>query len=552
VEQLAPVSLLALLKHPLVGGESDGRREWLDAVRSIDVALRGPRPPAGLSGLDERLTGSKAENAWRALRPAVEPLGESMRAATLALLATALRQMVEPLAGEGAWRGPDGRAAAELLAEIEQSPDAALIAIAPDDVVPLLRGLMDDVPVRKPYGGHPRISIWGLLEARLQQADLMILGGMNEGVWPALPNPDPWLAPRIRHELGLPGLDFRTGLAAHDFMSALGAPRVLLTRARRDSRSPTVASRFWLRLQAMTGGMTRDQRLERLAAALDHSPTVEPALRPAPNPPADARPKRIPVTDLDRLKADPFAFYASAILGLSRMDPVDAEHHAAWKGTAVHDVLQHWFEQDDCDPARLEARAEALLRDEAIHPMLRALWGPRLMEAIDWIVGEVAKDREAGRRPIVAERKGEAHVAGVTLYGRVDRIDRLPDGQLAIIDYKTGQAPRPKAVSEGFALQLGLLSLIARDGGFGDLGGEPVLHEYWSLAKKNGRIGYRWSPDADDGAEQFISRAYAHFADAANKWLLGDEPFHAKLNPAYAPYEEYDQLMRLEEWYGRD
>ena len=124
---------------------------------------------------------------------------------------------------------------------------------------------MDAVPVRRPYGGHPRIFIWGLLEARLQKADLMILGGMNEGVWPSLPSPDPWLAPQIRRSLGLPGLEFRTGLAAHDFMSALGAPRVLLTRARRDSRSPTVASRLWLRLQAMTGGMTRDQRLERLA-----------------------------------------------------------------------------------------------------------------------------------------------------------------------------------------------------------------------------------------------------------------------------------------------
>ena len=66
---------------------------------------------------------------------------------------------------------------------------------------------MAAVPVRRPYGGHPRVSIWGLLEARLQKADLMILGGMNEGIWPAAPVPDPWLAPQIRRALGLPGLD---------------------------------------------------------------------------------------------------------------------------------------------------------------------------------------------------------------------------------------------------------------------------------------------------------------------------------------------------------
>jgi ATP-dependent helicase/nuclease subunit B len=193
-----------------------------------------------------------------------------------------------------------------------------------------------------------------------------------------------------------------------------------------------------------------------------------------------------------------------------------------------------------------------MIADDAIHPMLRALWSPRLLEAIDWIVAETAKDRETGRSPLIAEEFGEAEVAGVTLFGKVDRIDRLDDGRLAIIDYKTGQAPAKKAVAEGFALQLGLLSLIARDGGFKGVQGDAGAHEYWSLAKKNGRIGYRLSPDEGDGPEDFVTRAYEHFVEAAEKWLLGNEPFPAKLNPAYAPYEDYDQLMRLEEWYGRE
>jgi ATP-dependent helicase/nuclease subunit B len=565
VENLAPVPLLALLKHPLVGGEDEqpqsagpqpagtaARLAWLESVRALDLALRGPRPRAGIEGLDERLADKKAERAWQAIRPSIAQLDGRAGATSLSALAATLREMATAMASDRAWRGPDGRLAAELLAQIEESPVAALIGLASEDVVPVLRALLDGLPVRRPYGGHPRIFIWGLLEARLQKADLMILGGMNEGTWPSLPSPDPWLAPRIRQTLGLPGLEFRTGLAAHDFMSALGAPRVLLTRARRDSRSPTVASRLWLRLQAMTGGLTRDQRLERLAAAIDSSPSVEPSPRPAPRPPVEARPKKIAVTDLDRLKADPFAFYAKAILGLRAQEPVDAEHHAAWKGTAVHDVLDVWFKEDGCDPAKLKARAEAMIANEAIHPMLRALWSPRLMEAVQWIAAETAKDRESGRVPILAEEKGEAQIAGVLLHGRVDRVDRMPDGKLAIIDYKTGQAPAMKAVAEGFALQLGLLSLIARDGGFGGIKGEAGAHEYWSLAKKNGKIGYRQSPDKDDGPEAFVARAYVHFADAAAKWLLGEEPFQAKLNPAYAPYEDYDQLMRLEEWYGRE
>jgi ATP-dependent helicase/nuclease subunit B len=551
IERLAPVPLLTLLKHPLVGGEGERRLAWLEDVRALDLALRGPRPRPGLDGLDEFFAAPRADRAWKQLRGHVAHL-EVPLGGTISQFVAQLREIVLTLAGDEAWRGPDGRLAAELLSEIEQSADAALIAVSPDDVLPILRGLMDILPVRRPYGGHPRIFIWGLLEARLQKADLMVLGGMNEGVWPSLPSPDPWLAPQIRRALGLPGLEFRTGLAAHDFMSSLGAPRVVLTRARRDSRSPTIASRLWLRLQAMTGGMTRDQRLERIAAALDAGTRLEPASRPAPRPPVEARPNRIAVTDLDRLKADPFAFYAKAILALRKLDPVDADYSAAWKGIAVHDVLDTWFKEDGCDPSKLRGRAEALLADEAIHPMLRALWAPRLMEAIDWIAVESGRDRDAGRTPILAEQKGEAEVAGVTLHGRVDRIDRLADGRLAIVDYKTGQAPTKKAVTEGFTLQLGLLSLIARDGGFGEIKGEAGAHEYWSLAKKNGRIGYRQSPDKDEGAEAFVARAYAQFAEAAGKWLLGDEPFQAKLNPAYAPYEDYDQLMRLEEWYGRD
>ncbi len=180
----------------------------------------------------------------------------------------------------------------------------------------------------------------------------MILGGLNEGVWPASPAPDPWLAPKIRANLGLPGLEFRVGLSAHDFASALGAPNVLVTRARRDSRSPTVASRLWLRLQAMTGGLVRDTRLERLALALDNPGIPTPADRPKPKPAIDQRPKLISVTAVDRLKADPFAFYAQQILGLRRLDPVDADHSAAWKGTAVHAVLEDWLREDDCDPGK--------------------------------------------------------------------------------------------------------------------------------------------------------------------------------------------------------
>jgi ATP-dependent helicase/nuclease subunit B len=549
-EDLAPVPLLALLKHPLVGGEGEARLQWLDSVRELDLALRGPRPAPGLDGLDEHFGHL---DAWKKVRSLVAPL-DGMLGAPMALsvFAEHMARSADALAGDAAWRGQEGRTTAELLAELQALPEAAGLAVGADDAVPMLRQLFDERRVRPPYGGHARVFIWGLLEARLQHADLMVLGGLNEGVWPALPAPDPWLAPKIRANLKMPGLDFRTGLAAHDFASALGAPSVLITRARRDSRSPTVASRFWLRLRAMTGGLARDTRLERLAASLDDPGALEPASRPRPSPAKNKRPARISVTAVDRLKADPFAFYAQAMLGLRSLDAVDADHSAAWKGSAVHEVLEHWLAEDECDPTKLMPRARALLEGESIHPMLRALWRPRLIEAIRWVEQQELDNRASGRRPLKAEIWGETAIDGVAVYGKVDRIDQYDAGGLAIVDYKTGKAPAQKAVDAGFALQLGLLGLIARAGGFEGADGDPVAHEYWSLTKYGDSFGKRVCPDKKMGAAEFLAHTEAHFTGAARRWLTGEEPFTAKLNPAYAPYGDYDQLMRLEEWYGRE
>ena len=551
-EQFAPVPLLALLKHPLSGGQGEARIRWLADVRALDLALRGPRPGHGIEGLDRHFEESDAKAAWARIRPVLGPLSAlAAQGRDIATLCAGIRAIASALTSDRLWSGADGRALSDLVGRIESSPDSALLAMEPAEWVAALRHLMDGVAVRPPYGGHPRVSILGVLEARLQQSDLMILGGLNEGVWPALPAPDPWLAPKVRALLGLPGIEFRIGLSAHDFAGALGAPSVLVTRARRDSRSPTIASRFWLRLEAMTGGLPRDRRLEHLVAAIDDPGVLEPVSRPAPVPPVEDRPRDIWVTQADRLKADPFAFYARAMLRLKPLEPVDADRSAAWKGSAVHEVLEEWFKDDDCDPDALLSRARALIAGEAIHPMLRALWQPRLLEAIEWIAAQERENRALGRRPVAAEAEGKATVGAITLHGIADRLDRLADGRVAIVDYKTGNPPAAKAVEAGFALQLGLLGLIAKEGGFA-AEGIPGAHEYWSLARGRDGYGKKVVSDKSVGADAFVERATGQFLELVGDYLTGNAPFTAKLHPAYAPYGDYDQLMRLDEWYGRD
>jgi ATP-dependent helicase/nuclease subunit B len=564
-ERFAPVALLALLKHPLVMAGAD-RLAWLDGVRALDLLLRGPRPAPGLDGIGACLAGrggreaglrAAAEPWWRAAEPLLRPLERAFAEGNgLEALLGALREAVSRLAGEAVWAGPAGREAAELIAALEAAAGQGPERAAPAELRLMLERLMAAAAVRPPYGQHPRLFIWGLIEARLQHADLMVLGGLNEGVWPALPAPDPWLAPRLRAELGLPSLERRIGLAAHDFACALGARQVLVTRARRDARSPTIASRFWLRLEAMTGGLTRAPELRKWTAAIDRPAAHRPASRPAPAPPRAARPTRISVTEVDRLKADPYAFYARKLLALGALDPVDADPSPAWRGSAVHAVLEAWLKEDDCDPDKLRARAGALLTGQAAHPLLRAFWQPRLAEAIEFIAAEVAKNRADGRLPLAAEARGACEIAGISLYGIADRIDRLADGGLAIIDYKTGTPPSARAVRDGYSLQLGLLGLIAEQGGFDGIEGAAACFEYWSLARdRSGVLGYVKSPvggrSGIDPAE-FTEMAARNFIAAAQAWLTGDAPFTAKLHPEYAPYGDYDQLMRLDEWYGRE
>jgi ATP-dependent helicase/nuclease subunit B len=258
------------------------------------------------------------------------------------------------------------------------------------------------------------------------------------------------------------------------------------------------------------------------------------------------------------LKADPYAFYARRVLRLSPLDPVDADPTAAWRGNAVHDILERWWQEDACAPDALRPRAMQMLATAEVHPLLRALWQPRLREAIDWIADQVTRFAAEGRNVLAAEGKGAIEIGGVTLSGRYDRLDRLADGRIAVIDYKTGKPPSTAAVREGFSLQLGLLGLIAERGGFADIRGTAGAFEYWSLAKRRDAFGYIDSPVDPEGkrdrivTEDFTTLAAANFVAVAETWLTGGEPFTAKLVPDYAPYAEYDQLMRRDEWYGRD
>ncbi len=332
---------------------------------------------------------------------------------------------------------------------------------------------------------------------------------------------------------------------------------MLLTRARRDDSAPAVPSRFWLRLHARAGeAIAADAGLLAAARGLDAAATVTPAPRPAPAPDAAQRPRKLSVTAAERLKTDPYAFYAERMLRLKRLDALDEDPSAADRGTAVHAILEEWVKYGDADAATLPRFTEAELLKWAGHPLMRALWAPRVRRAMDWVAETMAAWEGEGWTPLAAEAKGTFVLAnGITLTGTADRVDRGADGTLAIVDYKTGVVPSNAQIAGGFALQLGLLGGLAEAGVLhGVPAGDVAALRFWKLGggtnagtvKDLLKQGKEITPAAAHIAETWV--ALGRLCDAM---LLGTAPFTAKLHPDYARGTDYDQLARVREWLGR-
>ena len=566
-EQATPVPLLSLLTHPLAGA-GEGRAAWLDNARALDLALRGPRPSPGLEPLAEivreqarRGKGTDIASWWEGVQAILAPLLAEKDEVALGTALARLAEAGEALCGTRLWAEADGRSLSAWLEELRGAADQAGTRLAVKDLPGVLRDAMDRVSVRPPWGGHPRVAIYGLLEARMSRADLVICAGLAEGTWPAAPSPEPSLPPPVLRALGVPSGEFRIGLAAHDLAGALGAPEVVLSWAQRSEGGPVIPSRFVLRVQAMLGELAdshRETEAVALARAIDHASPAPAYPRPQPRPSAEQRDVALAVTAIDRLRGDPYQFYAGSILRLRRKDGLDAEPTAAWQGTVVHAVMERWH-KTSCGAGELTALAQEELAKMQAHAVTRGLWWPRLSRALDWIDQKIAQDRGEGREVLASEIKGEMTLAGVKVHGRADRIDRRADGRLVVVDYKTGKPPSGGQVKDGFALQLGTLGLIANARGFKDVAGMPDGFEYWSFGKDDKSatgFGYVYEPVADGKKvgiprDEFLMETQRYLLEAIDKWIKGDEPFTARLNPDLGGYNDYDQLMRLDEWQAR-
>lgn len=569
-------ALLTLLKHPLSNTGGDERGPHLLWSRELELELRRNGPPFPTA---EKLRHwAAAHKQSEALLPWANWLAELLfDLDTIGTTSLTLHLDRHITLAEALTSGPDGKSAGELWREKAGREALKMVRalereaahggdLSPADYNDLFRAVLGRGEVRDPIKPHANIMIWGTLEARVQGADLVILAGLNDGIWPEQPAPDPWLNRNMRHKAGLLLPERRIGLSAHDFQQAVAAKEVWLTRAVRDAEAETVPSRWLNRINHLLAGLTeqngkaalasmnaRGDAWLSMAAALEApSEPIAPEKRPSPRPPVAARPTQLSVTSVKTLIRDPYAIYARYVLGLRALDPLRQLPDAPLRGTVLHHVFERFIkerrpENREAARQRLLAIASEILAEKVPWPTARRIWLAKLNRVVDWFLdGEVR--RSAIAEPVLFETKASQKLDDLdfTLTGITDRIDRAADGRAFVYDYKTGAPPSAKEQLY-FDKQLLLEAALIEQGAFGALGpAEMGGASYIGLGSSPKEVQ---APLADVSPDQVWDELHQLIRD----YFRPEQGYTARRAMAQVRFAgEYDHLARFGEWDDSD
>ncbi|GAB5456760.1 MAG: double-strand break repair protein AddB [Henriciella sp.] len=559
-----PVALMAVLNHPRSRFDSA-------AIGALDIALRGPRVWQSWAELTDHLSENEILQTLTPTASELEPLAERPLDGETWLQAIAELAQAASL-NPYPWAGEDGASLSRLFQDLAvlTTPLGAQPAATWNELLGAeaqLQTVSDGQP-------HPRLAIWGPLEARLQTADRIILAGLNEGVWPEQPPADAFLPRIFRRQIGLSDPDERVGLSAHDFAQLASAPYVTLLASHRRDDKPAIASRWLWRLQTLARGALGDDAKAVLGPpvlanpldwleAIETAPDLPPGFsaEPVPRPPLSARPKELSVTRIEQLVRDPYAIYCEYVLRLRPLDPLNLPADVRARGTAVHKALER-FELEDFPEqadALLGVLEEELRRGGVADADIISLRDVRRQVCAEYIDWRSEQAHAIQGRPYT-ELRGEIEIAiagePFKLKGTADRIEARETGGVAILDFKTGRPPSEKQVRAGLSPQMPLQGLIARNGGYKELGKaevEALTYIRFGTgfdvqnigdAAARGKIEAKSMAEVIADAELGLLRVLTSFADPAHPYLSAPRPERVIYESAYT------RLARRSEWTG--
>ena len=582
------VELLALLSHPFTRLGHDGAAlHRLIALLEIGVWRAIPT-----QGLDSAAVLAKARLAAseRDAHPAAQAITDA-EWTSLCVLLQSLDHALSPLRALGRtasladWiaahrtaltliaAAPDtaeGDTAAEELMAVEDifvalaDPDLPTMDFPAADYAALIEQVFAETTIRSPKRAHPRLKILGPLEARLLHADVILLGGLDETIWPPPARNDPFLNRPMRAALGLGPPERRIGQTAHDFVQSLGAPTVIMSRARKRGGAPTTPSRFLQRMAALAGESEWRKCSERgdatiaLARLIDDAPAI-PVSRPTPKPPLDLRPTSLSVTRIETLRRDPYAIYAERILKLRPLGPIGVEPGARETGTLLHEVMAEFArrwpagEMPDNPLSALHALARENFAAMFADPSFRLFLWPRiekgLADVIDW---EEARRSEIAHIDVEEFGRLAITLADSSIFNltaQADRIERRLDGSLVAIDFKTGSPPSIKVVAAGFAPQLTLEAAMIEASAFDKVPAAGVVDALYVRILGSEKNKVRSVKEKGGSLRELAVEHFSELRKLLDEYRRVETPYIPRPYPQFINvYGDYDHLARVKEW----
>lgn len=545
-------SLLSVLKHPLC---ADGRKpsDLRETVRQTEkkARLKGQKFQPKLN-----IPADKFLKLFKSSDPVVFSELLMQHLSFVELLAASS----DKTGKERLWQTDDGEKAYQFLTELKEQ--AQKIDPVPPELYPqILNFLMRYISVRPKYGTHPRLDILGPIGARLSHPDVCIIGGLNEGTFPSLPDTGPWLSRLMRQKIHLPSPERIFASQSMDFAFCFCAKEVHLTRSLKAGGSQTIPSRFISRIEAVLSAPQNERGKPNIlwepvkhdiVQQLDQPLSFEKIVRPSPCPPKEFRPRTLSVTRIKDLMTNPYAVYARYILNLKPLKELESFDIRKDYGTAVHNAFKEMAAKENLSVSDTAAEIEKQLRSVGCGETDLAYYKTKIEKTAEFYVTEENKRREKIEKPN-PEITGKISFplcdgTVFTLTAIADRIDQMRDGSYDIIDYKTGSIPDKTAVKQGVESQLPLEGLILLENGFKEcLNAKDIHFSYWRITGK-GTGGEIKNWQEDISVSQLIAEAKEGVTKLLNAYQNDTQPYESHLMPKFIKYDDYEHLARVKEW----
>ncbi len=523
LQQGGAKNILKFLKHPfLVGAEKH--------CFSIEKAVfRGQKFTGGFYQLLAVLPkkSSEQQTVYEFIKQLIEnlaPLQTALKKGNIANIAQTHCEVAATLTNNEIFKGENDKTVLQLLQQFQQVDGES------DNYPLLFQNILKKNNITPIRNAHNRLFIWGMTESLLLEPDVIIMGGLNEKVFPSSIATDPWLNRIMRQQIGLPPAEGNIGVAAQLFCHLLQLPEVHLTRSSRVGGTPSLPSPFWEKLECFFNAndieIQRDKLTESLLTIFYQRNTVDMENDAAFSPPITARPNKISVTDINLLNKDPYAFYAKRILKLQPLDNIDDALLHLDKGNTLHKILEDFLkaqlhELSDDSFLILKRGIDRALENFKQFPIQHLFWQQQFYNVAEWFIDKEIAQREQGRKPALLEHDVEWQFQDIAIRGKVDRIDRVQPNVCNIVDYKSGTAPTGKSITDGRELQLLVEALMAKNGAFATFNAVSKI-EYWQLSGKNSN-----KISAVTMSEQLLEQVDNYLQELLKYYLLSENSYEA-------------------------